>query len=1641
MYREDRGTPPPKKKARVSAPSKGDTKSAKDLGRAKAPKAVREQRKAADAIYKSLPVSQRKVQSKTKAPGPVADRIRDTHRSRQAGRKALDFFIETGGDASKVKTKRQVELFQSGARQAERQIQRAAKDVARGGAGVVGDFVSRGPEIKTKRQRNLIPFTNVDEYIQDKLGAEYEPGKSLVGRGADKLGKTVPGSIRLPEGAETKPSRAIEAGAEKLTDYQQKVAKGTTDATLKALELSTRGGAAIAGGTKAAIDGKNVIKGATESFKTGSTHFDDVFRELGLPEWAALSLGFVGDVATDPITYLTVGTGSAASKAIRAEQRRNAMELAKAAKPLQKQFKAGRLTLAEVNERMAPILAASKKRHEDNLAAIEAKNLSTTRGVEVGFRSPVKGSKKTVVVRSPQANAVGKKIAEKTPDSVRRTVGNVKPDLRRPGITPTDWEALRRGLFQSRGMASKVRRETRGLVRYLNRALGDDIEKHTLVRNAIEKGKVDELPADLREAAVRSQKFTEDYADLYEEIVGKSIRLVPDDVGRIIVEVGEELTPGIFDNVIAAVVGKGGLSSRQAAKDKESLQRKIAEQKDPGAKAGAKEQEGRVLAAQEQGEVADQMLQELDEAIGDLEMDQILGGVNNKKKLDVLHRQRQNLVDEVDAAPPPGAYPAAVKRTKEAKAWDDSEIERLTGAVEKLVDEGADAAIATRRLEELIESTPEIFSRNAELAAILKELRTGVKKATARPEARATALKELKALNKALKRADPNVPVPRFREVDAKAFHSAFAKALKDRDAGPFLSPYSIEDFQKMRTFLAHNGKVGGALKPRDDGGFEIVSLFNLGGPKGSGLAMMKNLLDNGATHLDCFGPTLPELYRKMGFRTTETVKFSRQYADPRWNYGKYGEPDLHFMEYDGPRADTGATEGSLGAAASGSRGGLGGRGTGDVGEAIGYVPRIPAAYREGDPEGALISGAAERSRTKQRFEKQRQNREAIDDLADDSWYEKDLRKVYTVYGSAAAKRIGGQMFWNQVVARAGQHLTPENFDDAILDGRTLWEVRKGGLPQKAKFPATREIFETAPESRFFLINDGASDWLERTALTPRNEDLRHIDKAFNSYVRLFKTANTLVRPGFFGTTMIGNSWQMFLADMSPRDWAQSFGLFRSLRATDKELSGDPRFLGRAIDKMLGADRKLYLIDGEFKTFGDLYEEAIRAGVIRSGTRLGDPTDFSPEEAVERSIGNATKKVAKPLKGTVTKSVDWAGEMAENLDDMTKLAIYIRGRSKLGYNVDDARAAAYSLMIDYSDLTAAERMWMKKLMPFYVYTSRNLPIQVRAVLRRPGKIASFGKLQNSLVEASGLEPGWQEKLTEPEQEGMPLPVPGLKYDGFQAFVNARLPVGDLSRILQVGEGSEGLGRVAERYVNDLLPLFKFGVERLTGNTLDYKRPVDIPGRPPAMGLLTNLLDQLPGVDVSEGTFTDLRTGKTYEGTDPWVDRAIRSLGGSYGSLGQNLNPSPRKVLEGLSGLSPSTAFNDRTRDRGGIPPAIRSLASTGIGVGVSAPDPAWAVFAAANREYEKVSEELARERNSPRRDSPRQLLLENRLDQIKSLQALTKLQLGYQDAKDKERDHRKRQQTILDDIFQFDEGDLKIRSIDRKIQKKLDAIP
>jgi hypothetical protein len=131
---------------------------------------------------------------------------------------------------------------------------------------------------------------------------------------------------------------------------------------------------------------------------------------------------------------------------------------------------------------------------------------------------------------------------------------------------------------------------------------------------------------------------------------------------------------------------------------------------------------------------------------------------------------------------------------------------------------------------------------------------------------------------------------------DAQTFLSGVKKFVDDNpDYAPMLTIHDAEELEDHEILTSPDGGAGISISPEGD----IQNLFSNRGTKGDALILLRRAIQEGGRTLDCYDGYLYELYSDFGFRVTGRIEFNREFADERWNYDRFNEPDVLHMHFD----------------------------------------------------------------------------------------------------------------------------------------------------------------------------------------------------------------------------------------------------------------------------------------------------------------------------------------------------------------------------------------------------------------------------------------------------------------------------------------------------------------------------------------------------------------------------------------------------------------------------------------------------------------------------------------------------------------------------------------------------------------------
>ncbi len=232
------------------------------------------------------------------------------------------------------------------------------------------------------------------------------------------------------------------------------------------------------------------------------------------------------------------------------------------------------------------------------------------------------------------------------------------------------------------------------------------------------------------------------------------------------------------------------------------------------------------------------------------------------------------------------------------------------------------------------------------------------------------------------------------------------------------------------------------------------------------------------------------------------------------------------------------------------------------------------------------------------------------------------------------------------------------------------------------------------------LIEETISRW----QILARPEGLEMFTQQLRWLARAWKSMATVARPNFHTRNFIGAAFNNMAVDVGVKEYSWVRNKMLKYRRLVEQGADDARMIAE---------------------FGDDWEviaAARRQGIMGEGFAAGD---FKIEL---KSQGKRPRDRFDPASGRFI--LNRAGGFAmQSIEDFHRMAAFVRWYDELG----EAGARDMSNMVhfNYSNLTPIEQK-MKQIVPFFVWTRNNIPLQMRLMVERPGLATRYAHLMSAV---------------------------------------------------------------------------------------------------------------------------------------------------------------------------------------------------------------------------------------------------------------------------------------------------------------------
>jgi hypothetical protein len=283
--------------------------------------------------------------------------------------------------------------------------------------------------------------------------------------------------------------------------------------------------------------------------------------------------------------------------------------------------------------------------------------------------------------------------------------------------------------------------------------------------------------------------------------------------------------------------------------------------------------------------------------------------------------------------------------------------------------------------------------------------------------------------------------------------------------------------------------------------------------------------------------------------------------------------------------------------------------------------------------------------------------------------------------------------------------------------------------------------------------------------LLTNEKEMLKVLRMYDGALNWWKMWTLGARPAYHSKNVMGNVWNAYLGGVdNPARFAEASLL--QAKIIRNQLDGNVN----------GIPAK------------ELYEEMSKRGVIREGQYSGDIV-----RGIEDSLKGGSKN---PLTPSTRNPVLQAGfRVGQELEDNARIALFL-DQLKRGKSYDQAGKQVQKYLFDYGDLSPFEQNVMKRLIPFYTWSRKNIPLQLNALVEHPDKISKFN-LARENIQLDANVPDYGD-VPEYVTEGLPIYLPEA-----------------------LGGQPKGSGKVSAITLGNFFPLSDLGVFTRFLNKSDY----------------------------------------------------------------------------------------------------------------------------------------------------------------------------------------------------------------------------
>lgn len=375
------------------------------------------------------------------------------------------------------------------------------------------------------------------------------------------------------------------------------------------------------------------------------------------------------------------------------------------------------------------------------------------------------------------------------------------------------------------------------------------------------------------------------------------------------------------------------------------------------------------------------------------------------------------------------------------------------------------------------------------------------------------------------------------------------------------------------------------------------------------------------------------------------------------------------------------------------------------------------------------------------------------------------------------------------------------NAAQAIAGRKFLDDAAQFGVDAKS----APKNYVTIPEVPNVKFEPTIAKQLNRSYKAISNqEEVNAFLKVYDGAQNWWKMWSLGARPAYHAKNTIGNLWNNYLGGVTTVKPYADAAAFQ-VKVAKGNLEG----------KIAGYKTK------------DLYDAMATRGIFGEGQYGGDIT-----RRLEESLQGASKN---PLTLSTKNPILQGGfKMGATIEDNARIALYIDQLNK-GASLDKAAEHVRKYLFDYGDVSPFEKNVAKRVLPFYTWSRKNIPLQLEALATQPDKINKINLAANNIQQANQVEQPDLAQVPQYIREQAPLYVGSNQEAGTVTAIPLQglIPTFDISGItkfLNTETAPQGLqkgklGEAMSTVMGGVSPFIKAPLEYLANYDFFRKKTI------------------------------------------------------------------------------------------------------------------------------------------------------------------------------------------------------------------------